>query len=165
MNRDNQNPDKPYGSQALDSDAGPFENDNARRAATTPASPLDDEEILPLLEEVIQLQDSVKGVWDKAQSGTQPGLSPRARYPGQPGTDFERDLLAYKLKTHFSDGLEQIVRSAVSAAVERSVRDLEMTLHDELIESLESRLDEMVSSLLGDQSPIPQPGAPDEQSG
>jgi hypothetical protein len=164
MNRDNQNPDKPYGPEALDSDAGACENDDARRATTTPEPPLGEEEILPLLEEVIRPGDSVRGGWGKAGSGSQPGLSPRTRYAWQPGADFDRDLLAYKLRTHFSDGLEQIVRTAVSATIERSVRDLEKTLHDQLIESLESRLDEMVSTLLDDQSPEPQPGAPDEKS-
>jgi len=165
MNTDNQDSDKQHGPEALDSVATPFEDDHTRQTATAAGLPVDAEEILPLLEEVIQPGDPIPDTWDKAGSGSQSASSSPARYAWQPGTDFERDLLAYKLKTHFSDGLQQIVRSAVSAAVERSVRDLEKTLQNELIDSLESRLDEMVSTLLDDQPPKTQPGAPDEKSG
>ena len=73
--------------------------------------------------------------------------------------------LAYRLRTHFSEGLEQIVQAAVLTAVEHSVRDLEKTLQHELIESLESRLDQMVSSFLDERPSKARSNGRDEDSG
>ena len=124
--------------------------------------PMDDEELLPLLEDIVQPGDALSGAWEVSES-TQPAAAPADHRSS--GMDFERDILAYKLRTHFSEGLEQIVRAAVSTAVEHSVRDLKKTLQHELIESLESRLDQMVSSFLDDRSPGARSNERDEESG
>ncbi len=125
--------------------------------------PVDQEEMLPLLEEIVRPGDPVPGVWE--DSGDAQPAAPPAAYRAAPGMDFERDILAYRLRTHFSEGLEQIVRAAVSTAVEHSVRDLEKTLQHELIESLESRLDQMVSRFLDDRTPGARSNGRDEDSG
>ena len=146
MKRDSKNPEKQY---AL---GGSLAGKGAERVPEETDRPFDDEEMLPVLEEVIQPGDPVSGNWEEAE-GAQSVPSSKERRSSLPGADFELDILAYRLRTHFSEGLEQIVQAAVSTAVEHSVRDLEKTLQHELIESLESRLDQMVSSFLDDQSP------------
>ena len=133
------------------------------RVAEETDLPFDEEEMLPVLDEVVQPGDPVSAIREEA-GGAQSVPSPKDHRP-LPDADFERDILAYRLRTHFSEGLEQIVQAAVSTAVEHSVRDLEKTLQHELIESLESRLDQMVSSFLEDQSPGSRPNGRDKDSG
>ncbi len=157
MKRDSKDPDNQH---AL---GGSLAGKRTDRVPEEPDLPFEDEEMLPVLEEVIQPGDSLSGIWEEAE-GVQSVPSPKERR-ALPDADFERDILAYRLRTHFSEGLEQIVQAAVSTAVEHSVRDLEKTLQHEIIESLESRLDQMVSSFLDDRSPGAGSNGRDEDSG
>ncbi len=157
MKRDRKNPDNEYAIR------GSLAGEGTDRDPAKTDRPFDDEEMLPVLEEIVQTGDPLSGIWEDA-GGTPPGPSPADRRSSA-GADFERDILAYRLRTHVSEGLEQIVQAAVATAVEHSVRDLENTLQHELIESLESRLDQMVSNFLDDQSPKARSNGRDEDSG
>ena len=89
----------------------PLAGQETGRAPAASESPMDEEEILPLLEDIVEPGDPIlAGLWDEAGPGTGSTVSSATRR-ALPGTDFERDILAFKLRTHFSAGLEQIVPS------------------------------------------------------
>ena len=146
MSSDNQHSDKEYGRPGRDTIAGPLQG-KGKSGYAAAANPRDDEgdEVLPLLVDVIEPGELGSDAWQQVQADTPSTASPTTGRAWQSDGDLEQDVLAFKLRAQFSDDLEEIVRSAVSSAVDGSVRDLEKNLHYELMNSLESRLGEILS--------------------
>ena len=113
--------------------------------------PVSGEAQIPVLDEVItgddaQMSDGNRHTGAESDSGTGAG----ARQIEQTPAADDPVILAYQLRSQLTDELQDLIQTAVKAAIEQTLDDLETNLYQEISASLESRLDQLIVSLLDD---------------